>query len=102
MKRAYRTIRKQGKINEQELTSFLVKNGQALLPMVDLIAQCRVPATINRISNNARKKRPRNVVSRVGKPAAGWSNELIPGSIAIANCWPASRRRRPATSLCFP
>ncbi len=42
MKRAYRTIRKQGKSNEQELTSFLVKNGQALLPMVDLIAQCQV------------------------------------------------------------
>ncbi|MGC9293349.1 MAG: hypothetical protein ACP5EP_11625 [Acidobacteriaceae bacterium] len=42
MKRAYRTICKQGKINEQELTSFLVKNGQGLLPMVDLIEQCQV------------------------------------------------------------
>jgi transposase-like protein len=39
--KAYRTIRKQGKINEQELTSFLVKSGQALLPMVDLIEQCQ-------------------------------------------------------------
>ena len=42
MKRTYRTIGKKGKINEQELTSFLVKNGQALLPMVDLIEQCQV------------------------------------------------------------
>lgn len=42
MKRAYRTVRKQGKINEQELSSFLVKNGQGLLPMVDLIEQCQV------------------------------------------------------------
>ena len=42
MKRAYRTIRKQGKLNEQELTRFLVKNGQGLLPMVDLIEQCQV------------------------------------------------------------
>lgn len=42
MKRAYRTIRKQGKVNEQELTNFLVKNGQGLLPMVDLIAQCQL------------------------------------------------------------
>lgn len=42
MKRAYRTIRKQGKVNEQELASFLVKNGQGLLPMVDLIEQCQV------------------------------------------------------------
>lgn len=42
MKRAYRTIRKQGKVNEQELASFLVKNGQGLLPMVDLIEQCQI------------------------------------------------------------
>ncbi len=42
MKKAYRTIRKQGKANEQELASFLVKNGQALLPMVDLIEQSRM------------------------------------------------------------
>ena len=42
MKRAYRTIRKQGKTNEQELASFLVKNGQTLLPMVDLIEQCQI------------------------------------------------------------
>ena len=42
MKRAYRTIRKQGKINEQELASLLVKNGQGLLPMADLIEQCQV------------------------------------------------------------
>ncbi len=42
MQKAYRTIRKQGKANEQELASFLVKNGQSLLPMVDLIEQCQV------------------------------------------------------------
>lgn len=42
MKRAYRTIRKEGKVNEQELASFLVKNGQGLLPMVDLIEQCQL------------------------------------------------------------
>ena len=42
MKKRYHTIRKQGKVNEQELTNFLVKNGQGLLPMVDLIEQCQV------------------------------------------------------------
>jgi putative transposase len=42
VQKAYRTIRKQGKANEQELASFLVKNGQGLLPMVDLIEQCQV------------------------------------------------------------
>ena len=42
MKKTYHTIGKQGKVNEQELVGFLAKNGQALLPMVDLIEQCQV------------------------------------------------------------
>ena len=42
MKKNYHTIRKQGQVNEQELASFLVRSGQALLPMVDLIEQCQV------------------------------------------------------------
>ena len=42
MKKTYHTIRNQGKVNEQELAGFLAKNGQALLPMVDLIEQCQV------------------------------------------------------------
>jgi hypothetical protein len=42
VKKSYHTIRKQGKTNEQQLASFLVKNGQALLPMVDLIEQCQM------------------------------------------------------------
>ncbi len=32
MKKAYRTIGKQGKVSEQGLASFLVKNGQGLCP----------------------------------------------------------------------
>ncbi|MGC9159788.1 MAG: hypothetical protein ACP5FH_12470, partial [Terracidiphilus sp.] len=42
MKKPYHTIRKQGKINEQELATFLARNGQGLLPMVDLIEQSRM------------------------------------------------------------
>ena len=42
MKKSYHTIHKQGKANQQELASFLVKNGQGLLPMVDLIEQCQM------------------------------------------------------------
>lgn len=42
MKKSYHTIRKQGKVNEQELASFLAKNGQTLLPIVDLIEQCQL------------------------------------------------------------
>ena len=42
MKKSYHTIHKQGKANQQELARFLVKNGQGLLPMVDLIEQCQM------------------------------------------------------------
>lgn len=42
MKKSYHTIRKQGKVNEQELTEFLSKHGQFVLPMVDLIEQCQL------------------------------------------------------------
>jgi putative transposase len=42
VKKPYHTIRKQGKFNQQELATFLTKNGQGLLPMVDLITQCQM------------------------------------------------------------
>ena len=42
MKKSYHSIRKQGKVNEQELAVFLAKNGQFLLPMVDMIEQCQL------------------------------------------------------------
>jgi hypothetical protein len=42
VKKPYHTIRKQGQVNEQELTTFLAKNGQGLLPMVELIEQSRM------------------------------------------------------------
>ena len=42
MKSSYHTIGKQGKVNERELAGFLAKSGQILLPMVDLIEQCRL------------------------------------------------------------
>ena len=42
MKKKYHTMRQQGKVNEQELATFLTKNGQGLLPMVDLIEQSRM------------------------------------------------------------
>ena len=42
MKKSYHTIRKQGRVNEQELAGYLARSGQFLLPMVDLIEQCRL------------------------------------------------------------
>lgn len=42
MKRNYHTIDKQGKVGERKLTEFLVHNGQALLPMLELIKQSRM------------------------------------------------------------
>jgi transposase-like protein len=42
VKKPYQAIRQQGKVNEQELATFLTKNGQGLLPMVELIEQSRM------------------------------------------------------------
>ncbi|HRU95220.1 MAG TPA: IS256 family transposase [Anaerolineae bacterium] len=42
MKRRYHTIDKQGKGNERKLAEFLVRHGQALLPMLELIEQSRL------------------------------------------------------------
>ena len=42
MKKAYRTIRTQGKASQQDLAKFLSNNGQILLPMVNLVEQCRL------------------------------------------------------------
>ena len=42
MKKAYRTIRNQGKASHQDLAKFLSNNGQILLPMVNLVEQCRL------------------------------------------------------------
>ena len=42
MKRNYHTIDRQGKVGQRKLTEFLVHNGQALLPMLELIEQSRM------------------------------------------------------------
>jgi len=42
VKKTYHTIDKQGKANTKKLAEFLSKNGQLLLPMVDLIEQCQL------------------------------------------------------------
>jgi len=42
VKRNYHTLHNQGQVNEQKLAQFLTKNGQQILPMVELIAQSRM------------------------------------------------------------
>jgi transposase-like protein len=42
VRRNYHTIDKQGKVGERKLTEFLVCQGQALLPMLELIEQSRL------------------------------------------------------------
>ena len=39
MKRNYHTLANRGKVNERQLAAYLTKNGQHLLPMVELIEQ---------------------------------------------------------------
>ena len=42
MKKSYHTINRQGKANQGKLAEFVSKNGQLLLPRVDLIEQCQL------------------------------------------------------------
>ncbi len=42
MRRRYHTIDNQGRANEHRLADFLTRNGQLLLPMVELIEQSRM------------------------------------------------------------
>jgi hypothetical protein len=42
LRRSYHTIHKQRKAGERELAAFLLRNGQALLPMLELIEQSRL------------------------------------------------------------
>jgi putative transposase len=42
VKRSYHTIDKQGRVGERKLAEFLVRHGQALLPMLELIEQSRM------------------------------------------------------------
>jgi len=42
VKRSNHSIDKQGRVGERKLAEFLVRNGQALLPMLDLIEQSRM------------------------------------------------------------
>ena len=42
MKRNYHTVDNQGRVNERKLAEFLTKNGQHVLPMVELITQSRM------------------------------------------------------------
>jgi putative transposase len=42
VRRNYHTIDRQGKASERKLAQFLVRNGQALLPMLELIEQSRM------------------------------------------------------------
>ena len=40
--KSYHAIRRQGKVNEQKLATFLATNGQGLLPMVDMFEQSQI------------------------------------------------------------
>ena len=42
MKRNYHTLDKRGKVNQRKLAEFLARNGQQILPMVELITESRM------------------------------------------------------------
>jgi hypothetical protein len=82
VKRNYHTINKQGKANEKKLAAFLSKGGQLLLPMVDLIEQCRMAcdelidvagrATIQAVRNCRRSRQPEGHASRASRDQGKW------------------------------
>ena len=42
MRRTYHVVSRQGKVGERQLAEFFRNSGQQLLPMVELIEQCRL------------------------------------------------------------
>jgi putative transposase len=90
VKRSYHTIDKQGKVGERKLTEFLVCNGQALLPMLELVEQSRMAIdelidVMGRASIEAVLKLSARQI--VGPPQQG---KLRPGDIV----WHGAQRGR--------
>ena len=54
-KKSGHSIRKQGTVHEQELSRFLTRNGQGLLPMVALIEQSPMVPAFLRTEKNFRR-----------------------------------------------
>jgi len=42
VKRNYHTVKNQGKVNQRKLAEFLIRHGQMLLPMVQLVEQAQL------------------------------------------------------------
>jgi hypothetical protein len=83
VKRSDRTIDKQGKVSGRKRAEFLVRNGQALLPMMELIEQCRMAcdelidvagrATIQAVLELSAQQAPEAHASREKRAKARWS-----------------------------
>ncbi|MGO8719800.1 MAG: glycosyl hydrolase 2 galactose-binding domain-containing protein [Acidobacteriaceae bacterium] len=67
MKESYHTIRKQVKVNEQELATFLSKNGPGLLPVVELIEQSRMACDQHHRESTRRSAHPHSPRHQLAK-----------------------------------
>ena len=91
MKRNYHTIEKQGKVNARKLGEFLSKSGQQLLPMVDLIEQCRMAC--DELLDVAGRAIIQAVLELSAQQVAGWD---------YSDCDETTRSRSALASHLFP
>jgi hypothetical protein len=81
VKRNYHTIDKQGQVGERKLTEFLIRNGQALLPMMELVEQSRM--AIDELIDVMGRGQRRGCAGTVGSPSGR----------RAATKWPESRNK---------
>jgi len=94
VKRNYHTLDNQGKVNERQLAEFLTKNGQQILPMVELITQSRMAiddlvdvvgrATIETVTEIGFLQIQGRVVRKLLELAATHGQQREDGSVEIA------------------
>ncbi len=87
--RNYHTLRAGRAASEKQLTAFLMKNGQQLLPMVQLIEQSRVAIdelvdTIGRVTIDTILEMSAEQVA--GPRQQGQWRRLIPGERSLRDC----------------
>jgi hypothetical protein len=74
VRRTYHTIEKNGKANARKLAALVCKNGQFLIPLVELIEQCRLACD--------------ELIEVTGQSVLQAILQLSPEQVA----WPAARR----------
>jgi hypothetical protein len=87
LKRSYHTITTKGATNARRLAEFFSRNGQGLLPMVDLIEQSRL--AVDELIDEAGRATIETVIAVIGR-AVGRAADAGAATPATAVARPAS------------